>query len=162
MNEQKVYDVLEELNINYSKYTHPPVATIDEIKEYMKDIEVLHCKNLFLRNSKGDKHYLVVLDGLKSANLKKLAKQINSTRLSFASKERLNKYLRLEPGSVSPFGLINDEEKQVEVLIDQDIKNMDKVTFHPNINTASVILDYSGFEKFLNQCGNKVSFIEIP
>ncbi|AKL96864.1 prolyl-tRNA editing protein ProX [Clostridium aceticum] len=160
--ESKVYEVLEKLAIPYEKYNHAPVATIAAIEELEMDLEVIHFKNLFLRNSKGDQHYLVLVDSSKKANTKAIAKQIGSTRLSFASDERLEKYLGLEPGAVSPMGLINDINKEVEVLIDQDLVSQEKVTLHPNVNTASITISYENLKKFLAWCGNKVQFVEIP
>jgi len=160
--EKKVYETLDMLNIPYDKYAHPAVYTIAEIDEFdIKDDNIVHCKNLFLRNSKGDKHYLVVIESYKKTSTKDLAKQIESTRLSFASEERMNKYLGLEPGSVSPFGLINDENKEVELLMDKDLGRREKITFHPNINTASVTISYDDFQKYIKWCGNKVRYVDV-
>ncbi len=160
--EKKVYETLDMLNIPYDRYTHPAVYTIAEIEEYdVKGDNIVHCKNLFLRNSKGDKHYLVIIESHKKSSTKDLAKQIESTRLSFASPERMEKYLGLEPGSVSPFGLINDENKEVELLIDKDLATREKITFHPNINTASVTISYDDFQKYIKWCGNKVKYVQV-
>lgn len=159
--EIKVYDVLEKLDIGYKRYTHPAVATIADIEKHMKGLTVQHFKNLFLRNSKGDKHYLVLVDSAKKVNTKELAKAIGSTRLSFASDDRLQRYLGLNPGAVSPLGLINDTTKEVEVLIDEDLKDYEEITLHPNINTASITITYKDFEKFLNWCGNTIKYVEI-
>ncbi|SDK91733.1 prolyl-tRNA synthetase associated domain-containing protein [Natronincola ferrireducens] len=160
--ELKAYEVLEQLNIPYKKYTHPPVATIAAIEELDEKMEVMHFKNLFLRNSKGDKHYLVLVDSTKKANTKLIAREIGSTRLSFASDERLEKHLGLQPGAVSPMGLIYDKNKEVEVLIDKDLTFQEKVTLHPNVNTASVTITYGDLLRFLDWCGNKRQFVEIP
>lgn len=160
--EKKVYETLDMLNIPYDKYTHPAVYTIAEIEEHdIKGDNIAHCKNLFLRNSKGDKHYLVVIESNKKTSTKDLAKQIGSTRLSFASEERMEKYLGLTPGAVSPFGLINDENKEVELLIDKDLETREKITFHPNVNTASVTIDYNDFQKYIKWCGNKVRYVDV-
>ncbi|SNS13465.1 Ala-tRNA(Pro) hydrolase [Anaerovirgula multivorans] len=160
--ELKVYEFLEKLDISYKRYEHVPVATIADIEEQVKDLEVIHFKNIFLRNSKGDKHYLVLIDSSKKANTKALAKEIGSTRLSFASDDRLAKYLGLEPGAVSPTGLINDKHKEVEVLVDKDLASQEKVTLHPNVNTASITINYKELQRFLEWCGNKIQYIEIP
>lgn len=160
--ELRVYEVLEKLQIPYKRYDHVPVATIADIEEQIKDLEVIHFKNIFLRNSKGDKHYLVLIDSSKKANTKALAKEIGSTRLSFASDDRLEKYLGLQPGAVSPTGLINDIHKEVEVLVDKDLASKEKVTLHPNINTASITITYKELQRFLEWCGNKIQYIEIP
>ena len=157
--DQKVYDTLNKLQIQYKKYEHPAVFTMEDVNKL--DLNLPECKNLFVRNTKGNKHYLVILEGSKKADLKKLATQIGSTKLSFASKERLFKYLMLLPGSVSPFGLINDKDKQVEVIVDKDLVNSDELGFHPNTNEATVTLSSSDFEKYLKSCGNKFSYIKI-
>lgn len=158
----KVYKTLDSLNIAYHSYTHPAVYTIEEIDKYdVKGDNIVHCKNLFLRNSKGDQHYLVITEPDKRTDTKSLARQIESTRLSFASPERLEKHLGLEPGAVSPFGLINDENKHVEVLIDKDLATREKITFHPNINTASVTISYEDFQKYMGWCGNKVTYVDV-
>lgn len=157
----KVYTLLEELDIKYQKYEHAPAYTMEDIKELDIRISGSYCKNLFLRNSKGDKHYLVIVDGSKNVDLKGLAKKIPSTRLSFASDERLYKYLKLKPGSVGPFGLINDVDKHVEVIIDKDLVELDSICFHPNKNTATVVISYKDFGKYLQWHGNKLCVIEI-
>lgn len=160
--EKKVYETLDELNIPYHRYTHPAVSTIAEIEAHdVKGDNIVHCKNLFLRNSKGDAHYLVVIESYKKASTKDLAKQIGSTRLSFADPERMEKYLGLTPGAVSPFGLINDENKAVELLMDKDLKRREKITFHPNVNTASITISYKDFEKYMGWCGNKIRYVDV-
>ncbi|OOM16013.1 prolyl-tRNA synthetase associated domain-containing protein [Clostridium saccharobutylicum] len=160
-NEQNVYDILNLLEIQYVRYEHKPIYTVDEAK----DLDILipggKCKNLFLRNGKGDIHYLVILDENKSIDLKLLSKQIGSTRLSFASEDRLYKYLKLTPGSVTPFGIINDINKEVIVLIDNDLKNEKLLNFHPNVNTATIGISSIDFEKFIKYHENKFCYIEI-
>jgi Ala-tRNA(Pro) deacylase len=157
--EKKVYGVLAELNIPYTRYEHPPVYTIEEMKRL--NLPDSMCKNLFVRNQKGDKHYLVILEHTKKADLQKLAEQIGSGKLSFASEKRLQKYLGLKPGSVSPFGLINDSEKEVEVVIDKDLADSGEVSFHPNVNTATVTISYGDFEKYLKWCKNSITYVRI-
>lgn len=158
-NEQKVYDVLEKLNISYVQHEHPPVFTVEQAEQHWENITGAHCKNLFLRNKKGNRHYLVILESSKKAALKSLEKQLGEDRLSFASEERLRKYLGLETGAVSPFGLINDSRKEVQVVIDRDLKKAERINFHPNVNTATVGVSFEDFERFLNWCGNRVSYL---
>lgn len=160
--ENVVYKTLEMLKISYDRFTHPAMNTIAELNKYNTEgDDIVHCKNLFLRNSKGDKHYLVLTEPDKRANTRRLARQIKSTRLSFASPERLEKYLGLDPGAVSPFGLINDKNKDVEVLIDRDLDGRQKITFHPNINTASVTISYEDFRRYIEWCGNKIIYVDV-
>jgi len=155
-NEQKLYDLFEQLGIGYTRHEHPPVYTVDEAKQYWQGIEGVHAKNLFLRNNKGNQHYLVVLEESKTADLMKLSMQLAAGKLSFASERRLMDHLGLETGAVSPFGLINDAQKAVKVVLDRDLAKAELVNFHPNVNTATVTLSYHDFEKFLSHCGNEI------
>jgi Ala-tRNA(Pro) deacylase len=160
-NEKKVYDALEQLQIPYKRYEHIPVYTIQGLDELNMETEGKHCKNLFVRNDKGNKHYLIIVSHEKRADLKSLSSQIGSSRLGFASEERLMKHLGLTPGAVTPFGLLNDEGKKVTVLVDEDLKNSIHICFHPNVNTATVSLLYDDFIKFLQWKGNEYKFVKI-
>ena len=157
--EQKVYNTLDQLDISYARYEHPPVYTVDEAKQYWQDIKGSHAKNLFLRNNKGSRHYLVVLEETKTADLKALSTQLDAGKLSFASERRLMEHLGLEAGSVSPFGLINDSQKAVTVVIDRDLSRNGLVNFHPNVNTATITVTNQDFEKFLKHCGSEIIYI---
>jgi len=157
--EQKVYDTLDQLNIDYRRHEHQPVYTVEEAKQYWKEIEGAHAKNLFLRNNKGNRHYLIVMEQSKSADLQNLSMKLAAGKLSFASERRLKEHLGLETGAVSPFGLINDHKKAVTVVIDRELKQFDKVNFHPNVNTATITISYHDFENFLQHCGNETVFI---
>ena len=160
---EEVLDTLKKLEINYELVNHKTVYTIEDMnnlnKEIFKGAEI--CKNLFLRDQKGKRHFLVVLCSEKKADMTKIQEQALSTRLSFASSERLMKYLKLEPGHVSPMGLIHDEEKKVEVLIDKDLKNKKLLAVHPNTNEASILITYEDLMKFIKAMGNEYEFIEI-
>jgi len=157
--EEKVFAVLDELGISYIRHEHPPVYTVEEAEKQWTEIIGAHCKNLFLRNKKGNRHYLVILEASKVADLKSLNKLLGEDRLSFASENRLMKYLGLETGAVSVFGLINDKENHVKVVIDDDLKKADAVNFHPNVNTATVGISFPDFEKFVAWCGNPVRYL---
>lgn len=159
--EQKVYEVLKRLGISYIRHEHSPVFTVEEAEKHWENISGAHCKNLFLRNKKGNRHYLVILESSKQADIKALTKKLGEDRLSFASGERLVRYLGLETGAVSPFGLINDSKKEVQVVIDQDLKKEERINFHPNVNTATVGVDFKDFEKFLAWCGNSIHYLQF-
>jgi Ala-tRNA(Pro) deacylase len=152
---------LRELGITYTRHEHPAVATVEEASEHWAGIDATHCKNLFLRNQKGNRHYLVVQMALKKADLKAVANQIGDGKLSFASPERLMTHLGLTPGSVSPFGLINDREHAVRVVLDRDFHVATRLAFHPNINTATLTIAAADFKKFLDACGNPVQHVSI-
>jgi Ala-tRNA(Pro) deacylase len=159
--EQEVYDVLTLLDIKYERYEHKAIYTVREGKELEISIPGKMCKNLFLKNSKGDINYLVILDKDKNINLKLLAKQIRSTRLSFAAEEKLFEKLNLTSGSVTPFGLINNADKDVIVLVDKELANEEKVNFHPNTNTATIGILYDDLERFVKWHGNEFYCVEI-
>jgi Ala-tRNA(Pro) deacylase len=159
--EAKVIEVLEALGISYTRHEHPPVFTVEQAEKHWTDIQGAHCKNLFLRNKKGNRHYLVVLLSAKQADLRGLNEKLGEDRLSFGSPERLQKYLGLGPGSVSPFGLINDRHKEVIVIVDQDLKQAGCVNFHPNVNTATVGISATDFERFLAWTGHPVRYFQF-
>jgi len=159
--EQKVQARLAELGIPFTRHEHPAVFTVDEANEHWAGIDATHCKNLFLRNQKGNRHYLVILKHDKKADLRAVADQIGDGKLSFGSPERLMTQLGLTPGSVSPFGLINNTDHQVRVVVDRDLKSAERVGFHPNLNTATLTISFADFERFLAACGNALQYVKV-
>jgi len=161
MNENLVYETLDNLNVNYDVFEHPPVPTIKDALVHWKKIKCTHCKNLFFRNHKGNKHFLVILEYTHQLNIKDLEKRLKQGKISFASPKRLQKYLGLEPGAVSPFGLVNDENHKVHVFIDESLRTSDKISFHPNVNTKSLRLSWKDFVKYLNWTKNIIEFRQL-
>lgn len=162
MNGQKiVYDVLEQLSIPYDYYAHPAVPTVEEASKYWKDISARHCKNLFFRNHKGNRHYLVIAECSRTLEIRLLEGKLKQGKLTFASEARMEKYLGLKPGSVSPFGLLNDVDHHVHVFLDTTLKSSNKISFHPNDNTASLVIPYTGFLKYLEYVGNSYEYIDF-
>jgi Ala-tRNA(Pro) deacylase len=159
--QKELYLLLEKLNIEFEYHEHPPLATIEDAKIHWKDYNSGRCKNIFFRNHKGDRHYLVILEHLRLLDIKDLEKRLKQGKLTFASDKRLKKYLGVEPGSVSPFGLINDNEKHVHLFIDETLIEFNRLTFHPNVNTASLIISKDDFLKFLRYTGNSYEFISL-
>ncbi len=156
-----VYAALEALGIRYDRHQHPAVFNAEDASKYWDPIPGVQCKNLFLRNKKGDRHYLVVVEIGKRVDLKDLVKAVGDDRLSFGSPERLMAALGLTPGSVSPFGLINDITGAVRVLVDQDLRGADRLIFHPNINTASVVVSWNDLERFFSSRRNSVRLVSL-
>jgi len=156
--EEAVYTVLGQLGLSYERHEHPAVFTVEQALQHWSGIEATHCKNLFLRNKKGDRHYLVVAEHSTPIDIAALAVRVGDIRLSFASAERLTAHLGLTPGAVSPFGLINDRAKTVRVLLDGRLRSAARVGFHPNVNTATVVLTFADFERFLAWCGNPIQY----
>ena len=156
-----IYAALSALGIQYELFEHPPVFTAEEAALYWAAIHGAPVKNLFLRNKKGDRHYLVILGIEKQADLRRLVKVIGDDRLSFGSPERLQRYLGVTPGSVSPFGLIHDATHSVRVIVDSDLKNAERLIFHPNDNTASLTISGADFVRFLERQGNAVRWVRV-
>ena len=159
--QKELYELLNRLDIDFEYHEHPPLATIEDAKLHWKDYNSGRCKNIFFRNHKGDRHYLVIIEHLAQLNIKDLEIRLRQGKLTFASDQRLMKYLGLEPGSVSPFGLINDYHKHVHLFIDEKLKEYERLAFHPNVNTASLIISLSDFLRFLNQTGNSYEFLQL-
>lgn len=143
---KELYNVFKQLNIHYEEVVHPPVFTVLDIQKLDLKIEGTGCKNLFLTDHK--KFYLYILEESKKADLKKLAKILSVSRLSFANVEHLKTILNLEQGSVTPFGIINDLENQVLLILDQNLKQK-KLLFHPLVNTKTVSIEFDDLIRFI-------------
>lgn len=157
----KLYVLLDQLNISYEYIEHPPAPTIEIAKQYWEGHDAQHCKNLFFRNHKGNKHFLVILNCDQEMDIHFIEKLLKQGKLSFASEERLQKWLGVSPGSVTPFGLINDPGHHVHLFIDETLLKAEKLSFHPCQNTASLIIRQSDFIKFLDYCQNQYEWINL-
>lgn len=157
----ELYDLLEKLGIEFDYREHPPVATIEEATKYWKGLNAGRCKNIFLRNHKGNRHYLVILEHLRELNMRDLEQRLRQGKLSFASPERLKKYLGVEPGSVSPLGILNDQEHHVHIFLDNKLLEFERLSFHPNVNTASITISRSNLVKFIEYHGNSYEFLQL-
>lgn len=157
----ELYETLKELNISFEYYEHPPAPTIEEAKKYWKDLEATHCKNIFFRNHKGNRHYLVILEHTQALDIHDLEQRLKQGKLTFASPKRMMKYLGVTPGSVTPFGLVNDQENHTHIFIDENLKSSKTISFHPCINTASLVINFKDFEKFLNWSGNSYEYLKL-
>lgn len=156
-----VYDFLAKLNIEFDYYEHPPAPTAEIASLYWKDIDAAHCKNLFFRNHKGNQHYLVIFHYQQTIAIRDLEQRLKQGKLTFASPERMWRYLQIKPGSVSPFGLINDPENHVIVFLDENLQNYERISFHPNRNEASLVIKFPDFLRFLSEIGNNYSFVQL-
>ena len=160
--EERVYDLLERLDVPLERVDHDAVGTIEGCAEIEKLLDIEICKNLFLRNSKGDQYYLLMLPGGKHLVTKDLAKKIGSTRLSFGTPEKMEEYLDITPGSVSVLGLMNDHGNNIQFLVDNDIKKWEYFGCHPCINTSSLKIKTADlFSKILPAVGHEPVFVDI-
>lgn len=158
---EKVFDMLNRLSIEYQTIDHPAAFTVEDINNLNMSQYGEVCKNLFLRDAKGERHFIIVLDKDKSVDLKTIQKRLDSSRLGFASEERLYKYLNLHKGEVTPLAIINNADHSVEVVIDNELKGKNKLGFHPNDNTATVFISFDDLTKYVKQNGNSVHLITV-
>lgn len=136
--EIRVYDFLDALGISYQRIDHEAAMTMEACEEIDKTLEATICKNLLLCNRQETQFYLLMLPGDKVFKTKDLSAQIESSRLSFAKAEYMEKYLDITPGSLSILGLMNDKDKIVRLLIDEDVLAGEYIGCHPCINTSSL------------------------
>ncbi|MDR3542001.1 MAG: prolyl-tRNA synthetase associated domain-containing protein [Desulfosporosinus sp.] len=159
--QQKVFTMLKALHIEYQIINHPAVFTVEDMVNLNLTRYGDVCKNLFLSDAQRNRHFLVVLDKDKKADLKSMQKQLGCTRLSFVSEARLFKYLQLQKGEVTPLGIINDPNALVEVVLDNDLAEKNKLGFHPNDNTATIWISFAALKKIIEQNGNVIHFVTI-
>lgn len=153
--------VLKKLDISFQIYDHLPIRTSDDAFLLPEDVEGRKCKNLFLRNNEGTNHYLVILELKSRCDLNFLAHKLNEKRLGFASEDRLMRYLGVPSGSVSPFNLLNGQGKDVFIIVESGLLHYEKLVFHPNENTATLVLSVKDFMKFLQSLENRVEFVDV-
>lgn len=161
MSKEEVYLKLKELNIEYLKIDHIPIYTIDEANNLDIENKEYIAKNLFLRDDKKRKYYLLVVKSNKKIDLNDLKNKINSRRLSFASEIDLEKYLKLKKGSVTPLGVLNDVERKVKIIIDEDILKEEIVGVHPNDNDATVFMKTKDLIRIIELNGNLVEYAKV-
>lgn len=159
--QHELYKLLEELNITFEYHEHPPLHTIEEAIKHKSWMDATFCKNLFFRNHKGKRHYLVILHHAYELDIHDLEKRLKQGKLSFASGWRMEKYLGVKPGSVSPFGLINDKEHHVYIFFDENLKKASKLSFHPNDNRATLNVPFDDFFRYIEHVGNEYEFLKL-
>ena len=159
--EEKVYKVFEELDIEYEKIEHPAMYTCADNEKYKVKIEGLSCKNLFIRNQNKSKYYLVALPAEKRADLKTLQEKLEETKLSFGNEEALYEKLKITTGAVSILNVIEVEKTDATVILDKTLLQADKVAFHPNINTETLLFSPKDIEKIMKHYNISYKFIDM-
>lgn len=169
--EQTVTAFLQAHDIPFDIYHHPEGKTIEEAKQWWKDDGSVHCKNIFMRNHKGNQHYLICFHCDHDLSIHELEQRLKARlqaqglpscgKLSFASPERMLKYLGLEPGSVSPFGLINDADHHVLLFLDSVLQQAETLSFHPNDCRGTVVIRRGDFERYLRLVGNTYEYMDL-
>ncbi|MBT5835495.1 MAG: prolyl-tRNA synthetase associated domain-containing protein [Deltaproteobacteria bacterium] len=157
-----IYEFLDANNVSYERHDHQAVFTVEESKILSPELNGASTKNLFLRDKKGIRHFLVTVLEDKKIDLKALSYVLDSSRLSFASPERLKKHLGIDPGSVSLLALVKDSENNVEVFIDKEIWEDEAILCHPLVNTSTLVVPHKDMKSFLEKTGHGVRLIEVP
>lgn len=159
---ESLFNFLEEQDIRYQREDHQPVFTVEESKALNLELQGGATKNLFLRDKKGKRHFLLSVEQGKQVNLKQLPALLDSSKLSFGSPERLWKYLGILPGAVSLLALINDCSGEVEVLIDEDLWEKEMILCHPLVNSSTLALHRVDLERFIHQTGHSFQLVRMP
>lgn len=157
---EQLLDRLHALGIDAATREHPPVYTVEEARALRGDIAGGHCKNLFLKDKK-DQLWLVVCLEDAVIDLKSLPEKIGAARISFGKAELLQEVLGVEPGSVTPFALINDESRQVNVVLDARMMACELVSYHPLQNTATTTLTPGDLLRFIESCGHHANIVKL-
>ena len=157
----ELFALLDSLGIEHSTVEHPPFFTVEEGRPWHDKIPGLHCKNLFIKDRKGG-IWLVVMPAEKRADLGWIEKAVGAPRFSFARPEVLLEVLELEPGSVTPFGLINDKARRVRVILDQEMLDSEWMNVHPLHNAASTTLRSADLVRFVRALGYEPIILRLP
>ncbi len=157
-----LFSFLHEQGIAYQRCDHPPVFTCGEANELVPPLPGAKTKNLFLRDGKGRRHFLVSLGQEKTVDLKGLASVLGLSKLGFASAGRLERYLGLTPGAVSILGVINDSDHQVELIVDETLWQAEAFQCHPLVNTSTLVIERTDMERFLDLTGHLPKLYDIP
>lgn len=150
---------LNDLGVNYTIIEHELVHTIAEMEEMGITEKCNVCKNFFLRDAKGKRHFVVTLPKDKEIHVQDIAKEIGSTRLSFGSKERLETHLKLIPGQVGPLSALLNPQNTVEYVFDKALIGQNDLGIHPNENTATLIMSFEDIKKVVQKHGHIIHYI---
>jgi len=156
------FQFLKNNQIAYKRHDHPAVYTVEEADRLVPELSAAKTKNLFLRDDKGKRHFLVVVPGHKQVNLKLLKDRMGVKRISFGSPERMKKHLGIEPGAVSIMALYHDKAHAVELFMDQELWKAESFQCHPLVNTATLEITRENLRRFLEITGHEMKMIEVP
>lgn len=157
-----IYDFLHEHGIVYERYDHEAVYTCEQADALDIPGTAAKTKNLFLRDRKGRRHFLVTVGAEKTVDIRALEECVGAKGLSFASAERLGEYLGLTPGSVTILGVINDGRNAVEVVVDKVLWSRDSMQCHPLVNTSTLVIARDDIKRFLDITGHEVCIMDVP
>ncbi len=157
-----LYEFLAKNQIDYERHDHPPVYTVADVERLVPPLPAVKTKNLFLRDKKGRRHFLVAVPAKKRVDIKALGTEIGSSRLSFGSPDRLKTHLGVEPGSVTVLATINDPKNAVELYFDRVLWEEALFQFHPLVNTSTLLISRQNLRRFFELTGHAVRLIDVP
>jgi Ala-tRNA(Pro) deacylase len=157
----EIAEYLATLGIAYERHDHPPVFTCEEEAQHVPESGAARTKNLFLRDRKGKRHFLLVTSCSKQVSIDAFTEISGADRLSFASPERLLKYLGVQPGSVTVLGLMHDPDHAVELFVDADVWAAPNIHAHPLRNDATFVLTHDALVQFLAATGHEPRIVSI-
>ena len=158
---QQLFTRLDQLGIAHRSVEHPPVFTVEEAKALRGNLPGHHIKNLFLRNKKEEMWLVVALED-RAIDLKRLGEVLGAGRLSFGSADRLKRYLGVDPGSVTPLSLVNDEARAVRLVLDRGVADGGPVNAHPLVNTMTTALAPADLLRFFDATGHTPRWLDFP
>lgn len=158
----QIYDYLDTHGIPYERHDHPPVFTCEDVNRLVPALPGCKTKNLFICDNKGKQHFLVTVPDEKSVDLKSLGEALAVKKLRFASADRLQTHLKLDPGAVTILGVMNDEAGQVGVVVDRAVWKSDALQCHPLVNTATLVITLDNIRKFLDATGHAAMVMDVP
>jgi Ala-tRNA(Pro) deacylase len=156
------YQFLEKNGIQYERHDHPAVYTVEEARRLVPELPAAKTKNLFLRDKRGQRHFLVIVPADKRVDMKGLPPLVGSDRLSFGSADRMKKYLGVEPGAVTLFAVFNDPDCEVELIVDQSLWQAQAFQFHPLVNTSTLVVSRKNLKRFIAKTGHDIRLLDIP
>ena len=159
---QQVANKLQELGITFDVVEHPPVFTTEQADSYIEGREGVRTKSMFLTNRKKTQYYLLIMDDKKRLDMDDFKVQVGADRIRMASLDSLAEKMTLPAGTVSPFGLLNNDEKDILVYFDKYIVSEDIMTFHPNTNEKTIFIKTQDLFRFLESIGFTYKFLTLP
>ena len=159
---QQVAKKLQELGITYDVVEHPPAFTTEQADSYIEGLEGVRTKSMFLTNKKKTQYYLLIMDDQRPLDMDDFREQVGANRIRMASAESLAEKMQLPPGTVSPFGLLNNDEKDILVYFDKDIVSEEIMTFHPNTNEKTIFIKTQDLFRFLESIDFNYKILILP
>ena len=158
---QQVANKLQELGIAFDVVEHPPAFTTEQADSYIEGMEGVRTKSMFLTNRKKTQYYLLIMDDKKRLDMDDFKVKVGADRIRMASLASLAEKMNLPAGTVSPFGLINNEEKDIHIYFDKEIIDEERMTFHPNTNEKTIFVSTTDLFKFLQDLGYSYQVLEL-